>query len=69
MENNEFVELTFDEVIRETDLAWLIAFDTKEIWVPKSISDDADQSLDGTKQIFLKQWFVDQEGLEDYISE
>ena len=69
MGNNEYVELTFDEVIHETSLAWLLAFAEREVWVPKSVSDDPDQSLDGTKQIFLKQWFVDQEGLEDYTSE
>ena len=39
MGNEEVVEINFDEVIKETALAYLIRIDEDEIWLPKSQCD------------------------------
>lgn len=35
--SNEIIEIYFDELKKETDMAWLVKIDEDEVWLPKSV--------------------------------
>ena len=71
------VSVAVDEVLRETDLAFLFAFpgdadgdsvlddDRERLWVPKSVIEDADEIAVGDEEIEVNvaEWFAEKEGL------
>lgn len=63
----EYLYIVYDEIIHETDLAYLLSFDGEEKWVPKSVIKDGDLSLlENGDEIFIEKWFCKKEGLEEY---
>ena len=55
--NDETYSVPFDEVITETEKAWLLDIDGQEIWFPKSIC-----KFDGQKNdcIIMPYWLAEQ---------
>ena len=62
------VRLLFDEIIKETDSAFLVRFGTDEQWIPKSLVDDLEEPIDKINYgyITIPKWFAMKNGLEDY---
>lgn len=58
------ITLYVDEVRRETDLALLLVVEGDEVWVPKSLIEDADAIAAGDEDIEVEvaAWFAEQEG-------
>jgi len=57
MSTNEY---TFDELIRETELSWLLKMGDDEIWFPKSKC-ELDEN---DKIIVVPEWLAIEKGLE-----
>lgn len=73
------VAVAVDEVLRETDLAFLFAMpadtdddsgsvlddDRERLWVPKSVIEDADDITVGDEdfEVNVAEWFAEKEGL------
>lgn len=55
--------LVFDEMVKETDSAWLIEFDRKRVFLPKS-QVDIDME-DNTVEVPM--WLIKEKGLEAFI--
>lgn len=64
-QNNEYLDLVYDDIIHITALAYLIKFDDQIVSVPRSISELTIQS----KIIAVPEWFMIQEELEGYVDE
>jgi len=62
MDNNELIQLKYDEIIQETDLAWLLRFGDDEVWMPKSRCENDDEE----RLISVPQWLIEEKGLEVY---
>lgn len=57
------VELKYDEMLHETELAYLLRFDTEEEWIPKSQVESIDED---NCTVELPEWLVLKKGLENY---
>jgi len=56
---DEMVEVDFDGLIRETEMAWLFRIDRQAIWFPKSRCEvDEDE-----KVVYVPEWLAIEEGL------
>lgn len=53
------VDLVFDEIVKETELAIKFKFDKKEVWLPKSEI----RVYPKTKKIYLPEWLANKNGL------
>ena len=59
-EANEPVLLSYDEILTETDLAYLFVIDGEEFWIPKSQI----EYLDTEEQEFdIPRWLAEEKGL------
>ncbi len=60
--------ITLDEVegvIRTTRDAVLVRFkDLREIWIPRSVCEDGQSLSEGGKDVVVKVWFAEREGLD-----
>lgn len=66
-DEEDFMELNFDLVEKETDKAYLLNFDDKQEWIPKSqaqIMMDPHNGMPGCVRMPL--WLAFAKGLEDY---
>jgi len=61
----ETVELDVDEVVAETDLAFLVrAEDGEEYWIPKKLIQSGDVSERGDSgTLEIPEWFAEREGI------
>jgi len=50
----------YDELLTQTDAAWLLRFDNEQIWLPKSQCDIDER----TKEIDIPEWLAIEKGLE-----
>lgn len=66
-EGQKEVELAFDILVHTTKKAYLLQFDEKNVWFPKSIATINMSMHKNTVQVPM--WFVDQANLEDYITD
>lgn len=64
------VTVNVDEVLHETDLALLLLLSSsngnqQEVWVPKSVIEDADDISFGDSDIEVEvaEWFTEKEGI------
>lgn len=55
------VELAYDEIVRETDLAKCFDLGDQEAWIPKSVIEDDDGEGGGIVEV--QEWFAEKEGL------
>lgn len=55
--NEETHSILFDELITETDDAWLLDIDCEEMWFPKSVC-----TIEDT-YITMPEWLADDKGL------
>jgi len=56
------MKIQFDQIVNETDEAWFVQFDEKQVWIPKSTA-----SVDEEEKIIKAPvWFVVKKGLEPY---
>lgn len=53
------------QVVRETGRAFLFLTEDGEVWVPKSVIEDADEIAEGDDdlEIEVAEWFANKEGL------
>lgn len=61
-----YVTVEVDEVVRETDLAFLVRIDGDELWMPKSVVEGGGElDILGFQDIELEvaEWFAKKEGL------
>lgn len=65
MSASNHVHLEVDEILRETDKAFLVYLDGEETWIPKSVIADADDYEVGDSEVTLSiaEWFASKEGL------
>lgn len=65
MSQSGWVHLDVDEVLRETDKAFLLLIDGEEVWVPKSQVSDADKYEAGDTDVTVSvtTWLAEQKGL------
>lgn len=68
MNDNKIVALKFDEHLsdRDTSAAVLLRFDTKHVWLAKSLIAQID---DDVGVVLCKAWIVHEKGLEGYIDD
>lgn len=66
MSASNYVHLSVEEVVKETDKALLVRIDGEDVWIPLSQIADADDYEPGDTDITLSvtKWFADKEGLE-----
>jgi hypothetical protein len=74
-DRDEFVDVTFDEILRQTDKAFLVEVDGSEEWIAKSQVDNADeleeelrkppQKREGLDTISVPRWIAIQNGWLD----
>lgn len=59
------VTIAVEVVLRETDLALLFVIDDDEVWIPKSVIEDAETIDVGDEdiEINIASWFAEKEGL------
>lgn len=59
MNRNETVDIDFDELVHDTDMAWLISIDSEKVWLPKS-----ECELDEHDQVAqVPEWLAIEKGL------
>ncbi len=66
MSSSNYVRLDVDEVVRETDKAFLLRIDKEnEVWVPLSQIAHSDQYMAGDRNctISVTSWFAEKRGL------
>ena len=57
--SNESVEIDFDHIEAETDMAWLVVIDDDEVWLPKSRCD-----IDNESHVAdVPEWLAKEKGL------
>ena len=56
------VEVQFDELVHETDMAYLLEIYGQQMWIPKSQVDDLFEDGEGNK-IIVKEWLAREKGL------
>ena len=55
--------LVYDDIIVDRDLSWLLKFDDREVWLPKSqCSIDEDEF-----EVIIPSWLVEENELESFI--
>lgn len=66
MSASNYVHLDVEEIVRDTDKAFLVRIEAGEVWIPKSQIADADDYEAGDTDLTLSvtKWFADKEGLE-----
>jgi len=65
----EYLSLDYDEVIHETEKAYLLAFGDLQQWLPKSVVDPEFMPLDEDGgEVAVEAWFIHKQELEDYLS-
>lgn len=57
---DEIAEISYDRLIRKTDMAMLLLIDKKEVWIPLSQVEDEDVE---EKIVFIPQWLAEEKGL------
>ncbi len=60
MSHSDTVEISYDEIVTETDMAILFKDDKDQFWIPKSMIDDHDED---DKIVSVYEWFAEKEGL------
>lgn len=58
----DYVDIDFDRVITETDLATLFEIEEREVWIPNSCI-DSDYSDYRAGMVGVAEWFALKEGL------
>jgi hypothetical protein len=58
------LDLVYDDILKETDLAYLFAFGDYQHWIPKSVIKEMDEK---ESILTLPDWFIEKNGLEPYI--
>ena len=63
---SNYVHIAVDEIVRETDAAFLVLIDDEEIWLPKSQIADSDsyESGDADLTLSITEWIAEQKGLQ-----
>lgn len=63
--SDRYVEIYVDEILRETESAYLCRIEGEDIWLPKSQIKDADNYCDGECEIDMEitRWIAEQKGL------
>lgn len=63
--NARWIEIEIDEVIRESDKAFLLRIDGEEHWIPKSQIQSPEDIRIGECEFEIKisEWIADQKGL------
>lgn len=66
MSQSRFVTIKVEEVIRETDEAFLFLVDGSEVWLPKSQIEDVTQCTTGYYDLELSvtRWICEQKDLD-----
>lgn len=59
---NDTLDLLFDDLVHETENAWLLQFGDEEVWLPKSQC----EIFLGDQVVTVPQWLAEEEGLEGY---
>ncbi len=60
---SEKFEVMYDAFIRETDLAWILKFENREVALPKSQCEfDEEEGI-----VMVPQWLIEAEELDEYI--
>jgi hypothetical protein len=68
MQDN-YVDLTYDRIIHQTEKAILFKFGDEEVWIPLSQIDPEYLPLDELGgEVAVQFWFVEKEDLHDYES-
>lgn len=57
---SRFWGFDYDRVLSESDLAILVEFDRKQIWIPKSLIEDEEWSDCGAR---VQVWWLEEKGL------
>jgi hypothetical protein len=65
---NDFIDLTYDEIITTTDKAILFRFGDNEVWLPKSQIEDPDELNDHGGEVSVQYWLIEEKSLEGYMS-
>lgn len=60
MSHSDTVEISYDEIVTETDMAILFKDDKEQFWIPKSVIDEHDED---DKVVSVYEWFAEKEGL------
>jgi len=63
--SEEMLELKYDEMIRETELAWLLRFGDDEAWLPKSLCENDCENY----VISVPGWMVKKKELDMYLND
>lgn len=65
MSVSNYIHLEADEILLETDNAFLVLLDEEEIWIPKSVISDADEYNKGDVEctISVQRWFAEKNDL------
>jgi len=58
------LDIVYDDLVYETDKAYLLRFDDRDVWVPKSQVQDIDDEY-----VTLPLWLIEEKELETYIVE
>jgi len=58
------LDIVYDDLVYETDKAYLLRFDDRDVWIPKSQVQDIDDEY-----ITLPLWLIEEKELETYIVE
>lgn len=65
MGNKNWIHIDVDEIVRETEKAFLLRIDDEEVWIPKSqISNPEDYAEGDTNcTVSITDWIANQKGL------
>jgi len=58
------LDIVYDDLVYETDKAYLLRFDDRDVWIPKSQVQDIDDEY-----VTLPLWLIEEKELETYIVE
>ena len=62
-----YIDITYDRLIHQTEMAVLLAFDEQEVWIPLSQVDPESLPLDDMGvTVGVEYWLIQENGLEDY---
>lgn len=65
MKSSNYVHLDVDEILSETDNAFLVLLNEEEIWIPKSVISDSKDYDKGDVEcsISVQRWFTEKNEL------
>jgi hypothetical protein len=63
MVDNFTVMIEYDDVIYETDRAFLLKIDNEQVWVPNSVAIDPPRVKSGPGAVEVAEWFAHKEEL------